>query len=283
MSSLLQESLRKSLSYFFEEDDLLRNTHYLNSLPNEIVECHLKIKDDLVLSGLPFFFETFNYLLDNSIDYQEYLAFEGKSYRRDEKKEIIFELPFSVVLTAERIALNLLQRASAIASYTKKFVDIAKNYQIEILDTRKTTPGLRFLEKYATQTGGAKNHRFGQMDVWMIKDNHKEILGGLERAQAFFKDMHTFYQPIVCEIHSLQELEEAKKLKLKHLMLDNFTPSEIKKAIELKEDNMTYEISGGINLKNLEDYCIRGVDAISVGSITYNAPHVDLSLKYFKK
>src|SRR5690606_13502452 len=109
------------------------------------------------------------------------------------------------------------------------------------------------------------------------------IFGGLEGAYNFFKKMNSFYQPLVCEIHSLDEIEVAKKLNIKHLMLDNFSPSDISKAISLKESFMTYEVSGGINLQTLESYLIEGVDAISVGSITYNAPSVDLSLKYYKK
>ena len=283
MSKMYQESLKKYLSLYFEEDDLSRNFHYLKSLPTHEVQCFLKIKDDLVLAGLPFFFETFNFLLDTPLDYQRFLEFEGKKFKKEDKREIEFTLPFNIALTAERIALNLVQRTSSIATYTNTFVEKARNYSIEILDTGKTIPGLRYLEKYATQVGGAKNHRFGQMDVWMIKDNHKNTFGGLNGAVEFFKKMNSFYQPLIIEIHSLEELKEAKSLGLKHLMLDNFSPAMIQEAISLKEETMTFEASGGINLENITDYLIKGLDAISMGGITYNAPHVDLSLKYYAK
>lgn len=283
MSKILQANLKKHLELYFEEDDLSRNFHYLNSLPTNEVNCFLKIKDDMILAGLPFFFETFNFLLEKPIDYEKFLEFEGKKFKASDKFEIEFSLPFNIALSAERIALNLVQRTSSISTYTNLFVEKAKNYSIEILDTRKTIPGLRYLEKYATQMGGAKNHRFGQMDVWMIKDNHKNMLGGLKGAIDFFKKMNSFYQPVIIEIHSLEELNEAIELGLKHLMLDNFSPEMIHKAIAMKTNTMTYEVSGGINLKNIESYLIKGVDAISMGGITYNAPHVDLSLKYYAK
>lgn len=115
MSKMFQESLKKYLELYFEEDDLSRNFHYLKSLPSHEVKCFLKIKDDLILSGLPFFFETFNFLLEKPIDYQKYLEFEGKKFKKEEKFEIEFTLPFNVALTAERIALNLVQRSSSIS------------------------------------------------------------------------------------------------------------------------------------------------------------------------
>lgn len=281
--NLNSKALDKMFENFFSEDDLSRNFHYVNSLPNEIVNCSLKFKDDLKIAGLPYFFEAFNYLSNKKFDYREYLSFEGRDVLKNEKFELNFEMPFSVVLTAERIGLNLLQKASSIATYTNKFVEIAKNSNIHILDTRKTTPGHRAIEKYAVQVGGGKNHRFGQADCWMIKDNHKSFFGGLEEALSFFEGINSFYTPTVVEIHSLEELKKGLELNIKHFMLDNFSPEQIHEAIKLKSDNVTYEVSGGINLTSLKSYLIEGVDAISTGSITYNAPHVDISLKYKRK
>lgn len=268
----------KHFELFYSEDDILKNFQYLNSLPDTMVQCRIKIKDDLILAGLPFFFESFNYLMKGNFDYSDLMHFEGQSFKKEDNAEIKFELPFNIVLSGERIALNLLQRSSAIASYTNQYVSRSGN--IKILDTRKTTPGLRFVEKYAVKAGGGFNHRFGQMDAWMVKDNHKSLFGGVVEAYEFFKNQNSFYQPIIVEIHDLSELEKVSAVGAKHFLLDNFSPEDIQKAVSMKKDFMTYEISGGINLDNIDGYLLDGVDAISSGSITYNAPHVDLSLKF---
>ena len=264
------------LKRFFEEDDLQGNNYYLEKLPREIVTCNLKIKSDLSLAGLPYFISAFNYL-DADLSIDDFNKYEGKFFKADEV--ITFSLPFSIALTGERVALNLLQRASSIATFTKQFVKKADPLQIKILDTRKTTPGLRALEKYAVRIGGGYNHRFSQDDVWMIKDNHKNYFGGVKPALNFFRDMQTFYQPIIVEIHSIPELEESLKLGVKHVMLDNFSPSLIKDAVKLANKAVTIEVSGGINLANIDEYLIAGIDAISIGSLTHSAPHVDLSMK----
>ena len=281
--SLVDKALEATLNSFFTEDDLLRNFHYVNSLPKDTVTCSLKFKDDLMIAGLPYFFAAVNFLEKDLINPSDFLKYEGNKVLKDDKFEINFDLPFNIVLTAERIGLNLLQKASSIATFTNKFTELAKEKKISILDTRKTTPGHRAIEKYAVQIGGGKNHRFGQVDCFMIKDNHKSFFGGLKEALVFFENINSFYTPVIVEIHNLEELKEGLNLNIKHFMLDNFTPSEIEEAIKLKNENCTYEVSGGINLDNLNNYLISGVDAISSGSITYNAPHVDISLKYQRK
>lgn len=279
---LMSKFIQKDLERFFAEDDLARNLTYALRLPSDNVKCQLKIKDDMILAGLPIFFESFNFLLKENINYEKFLEFEGKKFFKKDNHQIEFELPFNVALTAERIALNLLQKTSSIATQTNKLVEVAKKHNIKILDTRKTTPGHRAFEKYAVEVGGGFNHRLGQSDVWMIKDNHKNFFGGLKNAYDFFKSMHGFYIPVIAEIHSMSELELAIELSIKHIMLDNFEPSEILEAVKIKQNDMTFEVSGGVRLENLEQFCINGVDAISVGSITYDAPAVDLSLKYHR-
>ena len=276
---LLEKGLHADIERFFQEDDLQGNAFYLRELPGSIVECQLKIKSDLLLSGMPYFVAAFNYLGAN-LNYETFSKYEGVQFTRGEV--ISFCLPFSIALTGERIALNLLQRASAVASFTALFASKAESHNIRILDTRKTTPGLRSLEKYAVRVGGGFNHRFSQTDVWMIKDNHKSFFGGLKPAWEFFQKMQTHYNGIVVEIHSLLEFELALDLGVKHIMLDNFSLADIKKAVELKKSDMTIEISGGININNCEQYFISGVDAISIGALTHSAPHVDLSMKIKK-
>ncbi len=280
-SEIVSKALSGDIARFFQEDDLSRNLSYISKLPDSLVDCSLKFKSDMVVAGLPYFFETFQFLLSEPISYSDFLVNEGRKVAKG-TNSLSFQLPFSVALVGERIALNLLQRASSIATYTNEYVEKASKFGIEILDTRKTTPGLRALEKYAVQAGGGKNHRFGTVDTFMIKDNHKSFFGGLKEAKEFFDGLNSFYTQTVVEIHNIAELKEAISLGIKWIMLDNFSPDLIRDAIKLKEEGMSYEISGGITLDSIDNYLIKGVDAISVGSITYAAPPVDVSLKYEK-
>jgi nicotinate-nucleotide pyrophosphorylase (carboxylating) len=273
--------VKKYVDRCLEEDGLLQNYNYLLSLPETSVGCELKIKSDLVLAGLPIFFDCFQAYSKKDLELKQFLEHEGKFFTEGQKFQIEFSLPFSLALSLERIALNLLMRTSSIASTTRVFRSKLKN-PIAILDTRKTTPGLRAFEKYAVNVGGGNNHRFSQVDSWMIKDNHKSFFGGLKKAIQFFKEQKNFYTPLIVEIHSLKELEEACKLGVRHVMLDNFSVTDIEMAIKNKPNGMTYEISGGVNLENIEQYDIAGIDAISIGMLTYAPLKVDLSLKYKK-
>lgn len=279
MDALLQNSLVPQIKLWLEEDDLVRNIFYTKSLPSHEVELSLKIKSDLILAGTDYFIATFQALGVPAETFKNLSEYEGKQLA---KGEVIAlgKLPFAIALSAERLALNLLAHGSSIATFTSLHVKKAKDLGIAILDTRKTTPGLRSLEKYAVRVGGGFNHRFGQSDVWMIKDNHKTCLGGLQKAYEFFKNQRTFYNSMVVEIHSLVELKEAIDLGIGHVMLDNFSPEDIRSAIKMKPEGMTYEASGGIRLENIEQYLIRGLDAISMGALTNAAPRVDISLKF---
>ncbi|MFT6068525.1 MAG: nicotinate-nucleotide pyrophosphorylase (carboxylating) [Bacteriovoracaceae bacterium] len=274
----MKSTFSKTISNFFEEDDLTRNIFYQKSLPKDKVSCQLKIKSDLILAGLPWFEAAFQYLDEQFKLSHEVMAFEGSELKKGD--ELNFDLPFNIALNGERIALNLLSHGSAIASFTNLFVKKAEGSGIKILDTRKTTPGLRSLEKYSVRCGGGYNHRLGQTDLWMVKDNHKKFFGGVEQAVNFFNSVGSFYNEIEVEIHDLKELEKALEMGINHLMLDNFSPADIKKAVSLKKEKVTYEVSGGITLDTIDNYLLPGVDAISVGRITYGAPPVDISLKY---
>ena len=272
------KSLLPQIENWLTEDDLVRNAHYTRSLPKHPVKLVLKIKSPLVLAGTDYFAATF-IQLGSSLDFSFLSQHEGKKFSQTEI-EFPETMPFNLAVTGERLALNLLQHASSIATWTEKHVQLAQEKKIKILDTRKTTPGLRSLEKYSVRVGGGYNHRLGQTDSWMIKDNHKSSLGGLKGAWHFFMNQGAFYNNIVVEIHSLEELNEAISLGCTHLMLDNFSPEKIKEAIGFKKPGMTFEVSGGLNLNTVSNYLIEGVDALSLGSITYSAPRVDLSLKF---
>lgn len=276
---LTQIALRKDIERYFEEDDLTRNLFYMERLPEDSVVCELRIKSDMVLSGLPWFRAVFNYLGESQFSENISKEYEGQ-FLKEGTVLSLGNLPFSKALTGERIALNLLQRSSSISTFTKKFVEKAKATNIKILDTRKTTPGLRSLEKYAVRQGGGYNHRLGQTEMWMVKDNHKTFFGGVDNALKYFEKMGAFYNPVELEVHDEKEFFEACERGLRHVMLDNFSPELIKKIVPSKPQSMTIEVSGGINLNNLESYLIEGVDAISVGALTYGAPPVDISFKY---
>ena len=266
----------------FNEDGGMENFYYASKISNVMVNCELRIKDDMVVSGLNFFFGAFQYLMQKEEPTWGELFQEYEGRRISNGTVLKFRLPFAIALQGERIALNLLQKASAISTYTKRFVDLAADKNIKILDTRKTTPGLRQLEKYAVRLGGGFNHRFNQSDLWMIKDNHKNILGGVKGAVEFFKEVGSFYKEIELEVHNPGELLEGRELGIRHFMLDNFSHEEIKNVVQEKLSHETFEVSGGINFETISDYLIDGVDAISIGRLTYGAPPVDISLKYFR-
>lgn len=280
MSDFLINSLIPQIQSWLNEDDLQRNLHYTKSLPATDVKLNLKIKSPLILAGADYFAATFIALGADEKGFEFLRHWDGKSFQNGEVIEFPQTLPFSIAVTGERLALNLVQHASSIATWTQKHVEIASKKNIKLLDTRKTTPGMRNLEKYAVRVGGGFNHRLGQTDSWMIKDNHKSCLGGLSGALDFFLSQGAFYNSIIAEVHDLHELKEAQKLGIKHLMLDNFTIAWIQEAIKLKKEGTTFEVSGGVRLDNLEKYLIEGVDAISLGSLIYSAPRVDLSLKF---
>lgn len=279
MMEMSIKSLLPQIQNWLEDDDLTRNFHYTRSLPTHAVRLQLKVKSPLILVGTDYLAATFITLgSDNHFSFLN--KYEGKKLEAGTIIEFPETMPFNLAVTGERLALNLIQHASSIATWTEKHVAKAKPKNIKILDTRKTTPGLRTLEKYAVRMGGGFNHRLGQSDTWMIKDNHKSSLGGLSGALKFFQDQGAFYNNIVVEIHSLEELNEAISLGCSHVMLDNFSPEMVIEAVKIKKAGMTFEVSGGLNLDSMDHYLLEGVDALSMGSITYSAPRVDLSLKF---
>jgi nicotinate-nucleotide pyrophosphorylase (carboxylating) len=187
------------------------------------------------------------------------------------------------ILQAERLVLNTMQRMSGIATLTHSYVEKIKNYSTSILDTRKTTPLFRAFEKEAVLLGGAKNHRMGLYDMIMLKDNHIDYCGGIEKAiaaaNAYLKEQQ-LQLPIEVETRSLDDVKRVVKVGgVQRIMLDNFTPQEIKAALEIINKQFETEASGGINFDTLEAYAATGVDFISVGAVIHHATSLDLSLK----
>lgn len=181
------------------------------------------------------------------------------------------------LLTGERVALNFLQRLSGIASKTRKMVDMIKYSKAELLDTRKTTPGLRVLEKYAVGVGGARNHRFGLFDGVMIKDNHIKIVGSIQKAVSTARQKVPHTIKIEVEVETLEQLHEALEAHADIIMLDNMDIYEMIEAVNIVGGRALLEASGGINEGNLVEAARTGVDFISMGALTHAATSLDIS------
>ncbi|MGC1193158.1 MAG: carboxylating nicotinate-nucleotide diphosphorylase, partial [Candidatus Dormiibacterota bacterium] len=186
--------------------------------------------------------------------------------------------PARSLLAAERTAVNFLQHLSGIASLTAQFVRVASPFGVEILDTRKTLPGLRQLEKYAARTGGARNHRMGLFDAILIKDNHVDLAGGLRQAVARAATHHPAKE-IEIEVRTEGELEQAVEAGVGRVLLDNFSPEGVRAAVAWVGNRAEVEVSGGVNLVNLAAYAGARPNYISVGRITHSAPALDLAMK----
>src|SRR5450432_64169 len=187
-----------------------------------------------------------------------------------------------VILSCERVILNFMQRLSGIATLTRQFVDAVSGTKARILDTRKTAPGLRMLDKYAVRCGGGQNHRLDLSDGVLIKNNHIALAGSLRTALERVHRNRRGTQPIEVEVRTLAELEEALSCGAEAILLDNMAVAEVRAAVEQCskiERRIPLECSGGIKLENVREYAETGVDFISVGALTHSAPAVDLSLR----
>lgn len=191
--------------------------------------------------------------------------------------------PVQSLLTAERTALNFMQRLSGVATMTRTFTCITEPFGTKILDTRKTTPGMRLLEKYAVRCGGGSNHRMGLYDRVLIKDNHRAMWaeqqrGDLGEAVRHARDMFSDVM-IEIEVETVDELRQALPMKPEWVLLDNMGPEKLRECVDLCKGICLTEASGGITLANVKDIAASGVDAISLGCLTHSAPSVDLSLE----
>ena len=276
----MQNLWESPVESWLKEDGLGEVEAYWLALPKHPVVARIKIKSDLVLAGLPWFCSVFE-KLDSSVKLSQtnLREYEGKSLKSGEEIELPVQLSWATAVTGERLALNLLHRATAVATSTRALVELTSKAGVRVLDTRKTTPGLRALEKYAVTVGGGHNHRFTQVDAWMIKDNHKELLG-LEGAIEFFRSLRQPYKNLIVEIHDLGELRLARAKGVTHYLLDNFTPEMLQTACAEKRTGEFYEVSGGVNLKTVDQYLIKGVDAVSSSSMTMFPAAVDISFKF---
>lgn len=258
------------------KEDIGKGDITTNSIVNDKLKCLaiIKSKDTGVLAGNPIAELVFK-RLDPRIKYIQ----RKKDGDTINPNDIIAEVRGSVrtVLTGERLSLNFLQRLSGIATLSQKFVNKTKGFDVKIIDTRKTTPGLRILEKYAVTVGGCYNHRFGLFDGILIKDNHIQIAGNIEKAVLKVRAKHK-NKEIEVETSNINQVREALKSGADIIMLDNMTPDKIKKAVKIIDSKAMTEASGGINLDNIGEYAKTGVDYISVGVLTHSAKSLDIGL-----
>jgi nicotinate-nucleotide pyrophosphorylase (carboxylating) len=190
----------------------------------------------------------------------------------------VFQGPARSILRAERILLNYLSHLSGIASLTQSFVQKTESTKTQIVDTRKTLPGLRYLEKYAVQVGGGRNHRMNLSQLLMLKDNHIDRAGGITRAVHCLRDSYSPCPPIEVECRSEKDVREAVVCGVDHIMFDNMSCEEIKASLKFVPQSISTEISGGVTLDNLEKLAHLGADYISVGCLTHSAKAVDMSM-----
>jgi nicotinate-nucleotide pyrophosphorylase (carboxylating) len=186
--------------------------------------------------------------------------------------------PTASLLTAERTALNFIQRLSGVATQSSRFAEAVKGTGVRIVDTRKTTPGWRALEKYAVRCGGCFNHRFSLGEHVLIKDNHIAAAGSLTKAVQLTRAEAPHIAKIEVEAKTLAEVKEALKARADAILLDNMTPDQVRAAVAVIKGAAAVEVSGGVRFETLRDYAIAGVDVISIGALTHSAPSADLSL-----
>jgi len=243
----------------------------------------LLVKDNGVLAGVELAAEIFH-IVDDKLKLTVFLN-DGAAVKYG---DVAFEVEGDAqnILKAERLVLNCMQHMSGIATVTDEIVDLLKGTNTKVLDTRKTTPGIRYLEKWAVRIGGGVNHRFGLYDMILIKDNHVDYAGGIQEA---IEGAHNYLAAnnkklaIEIEVRNLEELDEVLQTGgVDRILLDNFNFSDLSDAVDMIEGRYITEASGGITIDNIRAYAETGVDYISVGALTHSVKSLDLSLKAVK-
>jgi nicotinate-nucleotide pyrophosphorylase (carboxylating) len=243
--------------------------------PHAVGRAHILTKEDGIVAGLPVARAVFTKKDPN-------IVFTAERTDGDPVKPsdilVYLEGPLVSILSVERIVLNFMQRLSGIATLAAKFVEAVKGTRAVILDSRKTTPGYRLMEKYAVRIGGAQNHRRGLYDMMMVKDNHIKAVNSISLAVRRARESYPSL-PLEVEVDSLEHLREALSLPVDRILLDNMDLETIRQAVILVDNRMPLEVSGGVTLENVRQIAETGVNYISVGALTHSAPAIDLSLE----
>jgi nicotinate-nucleotide pyrophosphorylase (carboxylating) len=243
-------------------------------------KANLIVKSDGIIAGVDIAKKVFS-KVDPELKIEVFIT-DGEQVK---KGDIAFSVEgHSVsILSSERLVLNFMQRMSGIATETNKYVKAVEGCKAKILDTRKTTPNFRYFEKLSVKLGGGENHRFGLYDMVMIKDNHVDFAGGIDKAISAAQNYLSLKKKnlkIEIEVRNFEELEKVLKFGgVDRIMLDNFSPENMKKAVEIIASRYETEASGGITLENVREYAETGVDYISIGALTHQIKSLDLSLK----
>ncbi len=246
------------------------------NIEESLSKASLVSKENGILAGIEIAFKVFQ-KIDASTKFESFKKDGDKLNKGDKIAEISGKS--SSILKAERVALNFLQRMSGIASLTARFVEKVSSYNTKILDTRKTTPLLRELEKYAVRIGGGFNHRFGLYDMVMLKENHIRAAGSISKAVETVKKYNTSYK-IEVEVTDLKELDEAANCKVDRIMLDNMSLEDMRTAVEKYSHYVELEASGNVSLETVADIVATGVHFISSGALTHSYKSLDISLLF---
>lgn len=280
MEQLLQKEIEKLIDIGMKEDQIMQDVTTLACIREDMeTVADVTLQQKAKIAGLvliPWVIEK----IDPSIRVILF-AQEGQEY---EEGAVLFRLEGRArsILSLERLLLNLLQHSIAIATKTAQYVEAVKGYSCDILDTRKTLPGLRMLQKYAVKIGGGKNHRFSLSDQFLIKDNHLALLGstqasniseGVFRARMFAPNI-----PLEVEVENLEMLKEALEAKVERILLDNMEVSTVREAVLIAQKRAYLEASGGITLETVRSYASTGVNGISIGALTHSVTAVHLSM-----
>jgi nicotinate-nucleotide pyrophosphorylase (carboxylating) len=244
--------------------------------PAEKGKARALAKEEIILAGIDVFSKVFS-RLDPEIAVK-FHSHDGDIVQSG-KDICIVEGPLRGILSGERTALNFLQHLSGIATITRKYVEKTAPYDVRVVDTRKTTPGLRLLEKYAVTMGGGFNHRFGLFDGILIKDNHIAIAGSISEAVEKMKAKTPHALRIEVEVDDIKDIEEAITAGADAILLDNMSPKELREAVSIAGGRVLLEASGGVALESVEEIAKTRINFVSVGSITHSARSVDISLE----
>jgi nicotinate-nucleotide pyrophosphorylase (carboxylating) len=276
---LLQLQQVKQLIQAAIEEDMGRGDVTTEATIAEHMMCHARLisKQEIVLAGMEIFTGVYA-SLDQSIT----IAAHRQDGDRMPPKTVIADLAgrARMLLAGERVALNFLQRLSGIATLTRQYVEAVKEYEVDIIDTRKTTAGWRVLEKYAVRVGGGKNHRHDLGDGVLIKDNHIVAAGGIRSAIDMARKYCHHLLKIEVEVETLAQAEEALQAGADVIMLDNMSPEMMAEAVKMLGGRVVVEASGGISLENVVAVARTGVDLISVGKLTHSAPAADIHIEF---
>ena len=266
---LILEALKEDIS----SEDVTTNSVMKEAVAGEV---DLICKQDGIIAGLEVFERVFT-LLDPDTKVELYYK-DGEEVKNGQLMGKV-KGDIRVLLSGERVALNYLQRMSGIATYTNSVAKLLERSKIKLLDTRKTTPNMRIFEKYAVRAGGGYNHRYNLSDGVLLKDNHIGAAGSVTKAVQMAKEYAPFVRKIEVEVENLDRVKEAVEAGADIIMLDNMSPEDMKKAVELIDGRAQTECSGNVTKENIARLTEIGVDYISSGALTHSAPILDISLK----